>query len=129
MNNVILFSICFMLILLVTDCTNSANLNTANFSSAEYFQKAYEAADKNNFRLAIRYYQAFQAHYPVDVERNAWAEFEIAFTYHKMGKNKQALELFDIFLEKYQDEGNTQLPAAPKVMAERVKAEILEKNN
>ena len=60
----------------------------------EYFQKAIEATDRDDYLLALRYYEAFQAKYPEDLPNNLWAEYEIAFCRYKMGQNEIAIELF-----------------------------------
>jgi len=112
-------------------CAGSVDLHTTKLDAADYFQKAYEATDNNDFALAIRYYEAFQRNYPDDIERNLWADFEIAFTYYKMGNTNKALELFDILINKYaQDEtvDKSKWPAAPRILAERIIAKSASKS-
>lgn len=91
----------------------------------EYFQRAQEASDAGRYQLSMAYYEKFQEQYPGERDRNLWAEYEIALLYHKMGKNRIALERFDVLLAKY-EEGDPSLPAGPKILAEKVKARILE---
>jgi len=100
-------------------------------SPLEYFQQAQEATDSNRYALAIAYYEKFQEQYPVEqhpeeLDHNVWAEYEIALLHHKMGKNKEALELFDVLLARYES-GEPDLPEGPRILAEKVKARIEEK--
>jgi tetratricopeptide (TPR) repeat protein len=91
----------------------------------EYFQRAQEASDSGRYKLSMAYYDKFQEQYPDERDRNLWAEYEIALLYSKMGKNRVALERFDVLLAKY-EERDPSLPAGPKILAEKVKARILE---
>ena len=91
----------------------------------EYFQRAQEASDSGRYKLSMAYYEKFQEQYPDERDRNLWAEYEIALLYYKMGKNRIALDRFDALLDKYQ-QGDPSLPAGPKILAEKVKARIIE---
>jgi len=84
----------------------------------EYFQRAQEASDSSRYKLSMAYYEKFQEQYPDERDRNLWA-------YYKMGKNRIALDRFDALLDKYQ-QGDPSLPAGPKILAEKVKARIIE---
>ena len=92
----------------------------------EYFQLAQEASDTGRYELSMAYYEKFQEQYPEERERNAWAEYEIALLYYKMGKNRIALEHFDALLARYES-GEPDLPDGPKILAEKVNARIEEK--
>ncbi len=100
-------------------------------SPLEYFQRAQEATDASRYALAIAYYEKFQEQYPVaqhpdELDRNVWAEYEIALLNHKMGKNQIALERFNALLARY-EAGEPDLPEGPRILAEKVKARIEEK--
>ena len=90
-----------------------------------YFQRAQEASDSGRYKLSMAYYEKFQEQYPDERDRNLWAEYEIALLYHKMEKNRVALDRFDVLLAKY-EEGDPTLPAGPKILAEKVKVRIIE---
>jgi outer membrane protein assembly factor BamD (BamD/ComL family) len=92
----------------------------------EYFQRAQEASDAGRYALSMAYYEKFQEQYPEEWERNVWAEYEIALLYHKMGKDRIALERFDALLARYESE-EQDLPEGPRILAEKVKARIEEK--
>ena len=119
-------TIIYLLFMLICfSCASSADLETGELSPAEYFQKANEAADTKNFQLAIKYYQAFKKRFPDDIERNLWAEYEIAFAHYKMGELENAIELFNQLIAKYDDANAAAgYPSAPKALAEKVKAGI-----
>jgi outer membrane protein assembly factor BamD (BamD/ComL family) len=91
----------------------------------EYFQRAQEASDSGRYKLSMAYYDKFQEQYPYERDRNLWAEYEIALLYYKMGNNRNALDRFDALLDKY-EQGEPNLPAGPKILAEKVKVRILE---
>jgi outer membrane protein assembly factor BamD (BamD/ComL family) len=103
-------------------------VQTAGLSPAEYFQKAQEATDAGRYALAMRYYQDFRKEYPNDVERDLWAQYEIAFLYYKMQNYKAALEQFDALLAHYAT-GSQDLPQGPRILAEKIEAEIENKIN
>lgn len=115
---------CLLLSVYFISCASSAVPEDKNLSAAEYFQKAYEATDNKNYKLALRYYELFQQKFPEDIERNLWAEYEIAFTYYKMGNTQKAIELFDKLIARYDGEEAAGWPPAPKALAEKVKATL-----
>jgi outer membrane protein assembly factor BamD (BamD/ComL family) len=117
---------CLILSILFASCAGSASPDVEGLTVAEYFQKAYEASDNKNYKLAIAYYKIFQENFPDQVERNIWAEYEIAFTYYKMGNNDRAIELLDALIAKYEEDAAGELPVAPKALADKVKAKIQE---
>ena len=45
----------------------------------------------------------FRENNPNNRERDAWALYEIAFNYHKMGKNATAMTFLDQLLQQYQE--------------------------
>lgn len=89
-------------------------------SAAETFQRAQDASDRGDFALAIRYYSTFKDKHPENAERDAWASYEIAFAYHKMGKNAIAIGFLDDLLKQYET-GNDSLPPAPRILAQKLK--------
>jgi outer membrane protein assembly factor BamD (BamD/ComL family) len=111
-------------------CSSVPDKIEEGLTPMEYFQRAQEASDANRYALSMAYYEKFQEQYPEEQypeerDRNLWAEYEIAFLYHKMGKNQIALERFEALLERYES-GEPDLPEGPKILAEKVKARIEE---
>jgi tetratricopeptide (TPR) repeat protein len=101
-------------------CASQPKAIPPDLSAAESFQRAQDAADNGNYALAIRYYTTFRQNNPNNPDRDIWALYEIAFNYHKMGKNAMAVSLLDQLLQQYQnDTGN--LPPAPRILALKLK--------
>jgi tetratricopeptide (TPR) repeat protein len=111
--------------LLIT-CSSVPGEIEEGLTPMEYFQRAQEASDSGRYELSMAYYEKFQEQYPEELDRNVWAEYEIALLYYKMGKNRIALERFDALLARYQA-GEPDLPEGPRILAEKVKARIEEK--
>ncbi len=114
-------------LLFIFSCQTQPTTIPDNLSPAEYFQRAQDASENENYRLALKYYEKFQKKYPDNLEKNLWASYEIAFLHHKMGDDKTAIELFDKLIDKYNSKDASKWPQAPKILAEKVKAKILEK--
>ena len=122
----ILLSLSFILILSAFACVSKIDPYEKDISEVELFQKAYEASDAKNHSLALSYYEAYLERFPDDIKGCLWAQYEIAFLYHKMKNDDKALELFDELLKKYEGEDSELLPAAPKVLTEKVIKNILD---
>jgi tetratricopeptide (TPR) repeat protein len=104
----------------VVGCRTQPQVIPPNLSAAESFQRAQDASDAGDYVLAIRYYKTFLDNNPNNPDRDIWALYEIAFNYHKMGKNATAAPLLDQLLQQYlNDTGN--LPAAPRILAQKLK--------
>jgi len=117
------------LILLLSACQTTIREVPPNLSPAKLFQKAQDASENGNYKLAMEYYRTFQKRYSGNLEKNLWAYYEIAFLYHKMNKNDKAVKLFNELLNKYATQGTKEWPQAPRILAEKVKAGILKKEN
>jgi len=101
-------------------CRTQPKVIPPDLSAAESFQRAQDAADGGDYALAIRYYTTFRENNPNNRDRDIWALYEIAFNYHKMGKNAIAIGFLDQLLQQYQgDTGD--LPAAPRILAQKLK--------
>ncbi len=109
--------------LLLWGCATKPPVIPDNLSVTEIFQRAQDAADRGDYTLAITYYSLTAKSYPDDVAHDVWASYEIAFLYHKMGKNDTALTLINALLDRYAKEGDA-LPPAPRVLAEKLKARL-----
>jgi len=121
--------VCAAVLVLLASCASGPTTIPPGLSAAEIFQRAQDASDRGAYPLGIRYYSLMQTSYPDDVNHLTWASYEIAFLYHKMGKNDTALSLINDLLDKYAKEGDA-LPPAPRVLATKLKPrleEILQK--
>jgi outer membrane protein assembly factor BamD (BamD/ComL family) len=108
---------------LLSACASQSPVIPEGLSAAEIFQRAQDAAGKGDYQLGIRYYELVPKNYPDDREHNIWASYEIAFLYHKMGKNDVALNLLKDLLAQYATAGDT-LPPGPKILAEKLQARL-----
>jgi outer membrane protein assembly factor BamD (BamD/ComL family) len=121
--------VCAAVLVLLASCASGPTTIPPGLSAAEIFQRAQDASDRGAYPLGIRYYSLMLTSYPDDVNHLTWASYEIAFLYHKMGKNDTALSLINDLLDKYAKEGDA-LPPAPRVLATKLKPrleEILQK--
>jgi outer membrane protein assembly factor BamD (BamD/ComL family) len=111
-------------IAMLSGCASSAKpAPTDDMTPAEFFQWAQDAAEKGDYTLALRYYEQFQLKYPDDSSHQAWAAYEIAVLYHKMGNNTKAIDLLDQLLDRYAK--GEALPDAPLILAEKVKTRLV----
>jgi outer membrane protein assembly factor BamD (BamD/ComL family) len=97
-----------------------------DLSTQEYFQRAQEAVDQRHFETALVYYRTFLDRYPDDVENRIAAQYEIAFLHYKMEDYDTAEELFEELLARYEGEEAAQLPAWPRILAEKLIEKIEE---
>jgi outer membrane protein assembly factor BamD (BamD/ComL family) len=125
LHGLLLFTAVTVSLVLLGACRTSPSAIEENLTPAGYFQRAQDAADQGEYSSAIQYYTLFQQRHPEDRERGAWADYEIAFLYHRMGRDGEALTLLATLLDRYEKEGNS-LPPAPRILAVRLKARIEE---
>ena len=110
-------------LLLVVSCVTQNPAIPEGLSAEEMFQRAQDAGDRGNYSLGMTYYSLVQEKYPDDKAHVAWASYEIAFLYHKMGKNETALSLINQLLDQYGKEGDA-LPPAPLLLAQKLKTRL-----
>jgi outer membrane protein assembly factor BamD (BamD/ComL family) len=111
--------------LFVSSCASGPAQIPPGLSAVEIFQRAQDASDGMNYPLALEYYSVIGVDYPADAPHVTWASYEIAFLYHKMGKNQLALDKVNALLDQY-TKGGDQLPPAPRVLAVKLKARLEE---
>jgi len=111
----------------LASCKSTGPVDLAGLTPAEVFQRAQAASDSGDYRRALEYYEGFLAQPGVDAQRAAWARYESALLYHKLGDDDTALAKFDELLALY--EKDPTLPEGAKVLAASVKAAILEKRS
>jgi outer membrane protein assembly factor BamD (BamD/ComL family) len=121
--SIVAIGLCYGLALFAAGCASApVSSLSADLTPAEIFQRAQDASDKADYSTALQYYKLFQDKFPDDRERQAWASYEVAFIYHKMGDSKKALVMLDDLLARYAK--GEKLPEAPRILAEKVKARI-----
>lgn len=109
--------------LLIVGCATVPTEIAEDLSQAELIQLAQESADQENWEAAQAYYQAVLDRYSKDRAATATAIYEIAFIDYKRGDLAAAQSGFERLLGMYDFEGDV-LPAWPRVIAERLMAEI-----
>ena len=116
-----------VLLAVLASCASTRPVDLTGLTSAEVFQRAQVASDNGDYRRALAYYEGFLAEPGIEAQRAAWARYESALLYHKLGDDDTALAKFDELLALY--ETNPSLPESPKILATNVKAAILEKRS
>ena len=114
---------------LLAGCVTASPELAEGLTPAEYFQRAQEATAHHDYGLAMRWYAAFRERFaddpsPQEMVRLLWAEYEIAFLYHKMGDDETALRLLRALVRSYEQPGAADYPAGPRVLALRVITEL-----
>ena len=112
---------------LILGSLDRSPVDLTGLTPAEVFQRAQAASDSGDYRRALEYYEGFLAQPGADAQRAAWARYESALLYHKLGDDDTALAKFDELLALY--EKDPTLPEGAKVLAASVKAAILERRS
>jgi outer membrane protein assembly factor BamD (BamD/ComL family) len=120
---VFLVAACAAALVFLGSCSSGPAVIPPDLSAAEIFQRAQDATDRGDYPLGLRYYAMVPTSYPDDIGHVTWASYEIAFLYHKMGKNAESLTLINELLGKYDKEGD-KLPPAPHVLASKLKVRL-----
>ena len=114
---------------LLAGCVTDSPELAEGLTPAEYFQRAQEATAQHDYGLAMRWYAAFRERFaddpsPLEMVRLLWAEYEVAFLYHKMGDDETALRLLRALVRSYEQPAAADYPAGPRVLALRVITEL-----
>ncbi len=107
-------------IIAVAACRTGPPEIPEELTSAEFFQRAQEAVDQENWDHALAYYVEFLERYPDDLQNVVAAEYEIAFIYYRRGERTIARERLNALLARYDEPGSERLPDWPAVLAERI---------
>jgi outer membrane protein assembly factor BamD (BamD/ComL family) len=121
----LLCAVCCAATAFLASCSSGPAVIPPGLSAAEIFQRAQDATDRGDYPLGIRYYSVVETTYPEDINHLTWASYEIAVSYHKMGRNELALSLVNDLLDKYAKDAAA-LPPAPRVLALKLKARLEE---
>ncbi len=113
--------------LALSACASQELVISDSMQPEDYFQLAQDRAEKKDYATAIAYYYKCKEKFPDNLEKNTWASYEIAFLYHKMRDDAKALVLLDELLSLYQQDKSRVLPQAPKLLAEQVRENIINK--
>ena len=105
-------------------CTTAPEDIPETLTQPEYFQQAQEAVEVRNWDAALAYYRAVIERYPQDTETVVAAEYEIAFIAYKRGLTEEAADGFRSVLERYEEGVGPQMPEWPRILSEKLLAEI-----
>ena len=113
----------------LASCATSPDDLTGEIAPAEYFQHAQEATAASDYNLAMAWYEAFRERYaddPTPGEQNLllWAEYEVAFLYHKRGNDRVAVRLLRELIDRYDTPEAAGYAPAPRILALRVIEEL-----
>ena len=106
--------------LLLPACQTEIPEIPEDLSQPELFQRAQDAADENEWQVALHYYETFMERYPEDEENVVAAEYEIAFIHYKMEEYRTSRELFEEILQKYEEDEDDSLPAWVQILSEKI---------
>ncbi len=117
-------SIVLAIIALFGGCTTTPEDIPDTLTQPEYFQQAQEAVEVRDWDTALAYYEAAIERFPQDTETVVAAEYEIAFIAYKRGLLDEAAQGFRSVLERYDEGVGPQIPDWPKILSEKLLAEI-----
>lgn len=113
--------------LLLPACQTEIPEIPEDLSQPEFFQRAQDAADENEWEVALHYYETFIERYPDDEENVIAAEYEIAFIHYKMEEYQTSRQLFEEILQQYEEDEDNSLPAWVRILSEKILDTVEEK--
>ena len=107
----------------LSGCKTAPVAVPAGLTSGELFQRAQDASDHGDYQGAMQYYTAFQERFPADTAHAAWASYEIAFLYHKLGQDATTLKLLNELLARSATAPDS-FPPAVRALSEELKVRL-----
>jgi len=104
-------------------CQSAPEEIPQDLSQPEFFQRAQDEFDAENWDNAIRYYETFVERFPDAVGAHVEARYEIALIAYRRGNPAEAREMFEALLAEY-DASEVALPEWPRVLAQILIEEI-----
>jgi len=96
-------------------------------SPAEIIQRGQEALDRNNYKVAIQYYEALHERNPDNIDLIITAEYHIGNIHYKQKKYSLARDELNAVLEHYNTPDEILLPQHFKRLAQIVLKSMDEK--
>ena len=115
-----------IVVFLMSACATTVNISD-DLSPAELIQRGQEALDRNNYNIAIQYYQALYDRNRNSIDLIITAEYHIANIHYKRGNYELAIEGFNHVLSYYNTPDAELLPQHFKVLSEIVLQSIDDK--
>jgi hypothetical protein len=110
--------------ILLAGCQTVPTQAPQGLTQAEFFQRAQEAADSDNWKAALFYYRTFEKRYPNDEANIAAADYEIAFIHFRLKEYTVAKSGFEALLKKYEGANASKLPQWPEVLSRMILKEV-----
>jgi outer membrane protein assembly factor BamD (BamD/ComL family) len=132
MKRVTWFGLIVVLVIVIVNgsaCASGPVEIPADLEPAELIQRAQEASDQNNYKRALRFYEAVIERYPFNTDDICAAEYEIAFIHYKQKNYEAAITGFNTLLHRYEGSDAELLPPQYRVLAELVLGKIADKQN
>jgi tetratricopeptide (TPR) repeat protein len=92
---------------ILSGCSSGPPIIPTDLSVLQFFQRAQEEAESEDWEDALYYYQTYIDRYPDDLPNIMMARYEIAFINYKQEKYQEAIAGFEEILDFYE---NTTLP-------------------
>ncbi len=105
-------------------CASGPVVIPEDLKPAEFFQKAQESSDRNDYDTAKLYYEALIERYPGDVQNVIAAQYEIAFIAYRQGNTVDAEARFRGIIAQYEAEGEEALPRWPLILSQKLLTRI-----
>ncbi len=117
-----LIAACAVCAAALVGCQSKPTVVPDGLSAGQLFQRAQDASDRGDYHQAMEYYTVFQQRFPTDAAHMAWASYEIAFLYHKMGQDATTIKLLDELLAH--DTEQPDFPPAVRALSQELKARL-----
>jgi len=91
-----------------------------DMSAPSIVQRAQEASDDYDYKVALAYYQALKERYGSDPAYLCAAEYEMSFIAYKQGRIVEAKAGFQELLARYSQPGAEALPQRYRILAVKV---------
>ena len=120
--------IALTIIFLFSSCATTVTIDE-EMSPAEMIQRAHEAMDRNNYNIAIQYYQTLAERNPNNIDLIITSKYHLAFIHYKQKKYELAREGMNDVISYYDNPDAVFLPQHFKRLAQIVIATIEEKHS
>ena len=120
---------CGLGIALLAGCSSGPPIIPDDLSVLQFFQRAQEEFDYDEWENALIYYNTFIERHPDDIPHVISARYEIAFIYYKQKNYDEAEKEFQEILDFYEE---TDLPLSfplwPRVLSQKMLQIMKDKN-
>jgi outer membrane protein assembly factor BamD (BamD/ComL family) len=112
----------------LASCKSAPPVIPDDLSALQFFQRAQEETDNNNWDNALIYYKTFLERYPDDKPNVISAQYEIAFINYKKGDYAESQKGFQEILDFYENSPPAlDFPLWPKILSQKLIETVKEK--